>query len=77
MSVSPILSPEAPIAAGEFVLGYPGEGGRMVPMPHPDVLGRNGTFVGFRKLHSHVAAFRRFLRDNAAPRSRLICSPQR
>ena len=35
-------------------------------MPHPDVLGRNGTFVGFRKLHSRVAAFRRFLRDNAA-----------
>ena len=30
--------------------------------------GRNGTFVGFRKLHSRVAAFRRFLRDNAGPR---------
>jgi Dyp-type peroxidase family len=63
---SPIVSPEAPIAAGEFVLGYPGDSGRTVPMPHPPVLGRNGTFVGFRKLHSHVAAFRRFLRDNAA-----------
>ena len=64
--VSPILSPEAPIAAGEFVLGYPGDSGRTVSMPHPDVLGRNGTFVGLRKLHSRVAAFRRFLRDNAA-----------
>jgi Dyp-type peroxidase family len=65
---SPIVSPEEPIAAGEFVLGYPGEGGRRIPMPTPDVLGRNGTFVGFRKLHSRVAAFRQFLRNNAAPR---------
>ena len=63
---SPILSPEAPIAAGEFVLGYPGDSGRTIPMPQPDVLGRNGTFAGLRKLHSHVAAFRRFLRDNSA-----------
>ena len=63
---SPILSPEAPIAAGEFVLGYPGDSGRFVPMPQPQPLGRNGTFAGLRKLHSHVAAFRRFLRDNSA-----------
>jgi Dyp-type peroxidase family len=66
--LSPIVSPELPIAAGEFVLGYPGEGGRTVPMPAPDVLGRNGTFLGFRKLHSRVGAFRRFLRDNSGPR---------
>jgi len=33
-------------------------------MPAPDVLGRNGTFVVFRKYHSHVAAFNRWLRDN-------------
>jgi Dyp-type peroxidase family len=65
---TPILSPEAPIAAGEFVLGYPGEKGRAVPVPAPDVLGRNGTFLGFRKLHSKVAAFRQFLRDNETPR---------
>jgi Dyp-type peroxidase family len=62
---SPILSPEPSIAAGEFVLGYPGDSGRSVPVPQPDILGRNGTFAGLRKLHSHVAAFRRFLRDNA------------
>jgi deferrochelatase/peroxidase EfeB len=64
--LSPIVSPEEPIAAGEFVLGYPGDCRRSVEMPQPDILGRNGTFVGFRKLHSRVAAFRRFLRDNAA-----------
>ncbi|MEO7275076.1 MAG: peroxidase [Vicinamibacterales bacterium] len=65
---SPIVSPEPPIAAGEFVLGYPGEGGRTVPVPTPDALGRNGTFLGFRKLHSRVAAFRQFLQANAGPR---------
>ena len=60
---------EPPIAAGEFVLGYPGEGGRSIKMPllgTEGSLGRNGTFLGFRKLHSKVATFRRFLRDSAA-----------
>jgi Dyp-type peroxidase family len=61
-------SSEEPIAAGEFVLGYPGEGGRSVPVPAPDAFGRNGTFLGFRKLHSKVAVYRRFLRDNASKR---------
>ena len=66
-NLSPISSPEEEIAPGEFVLGYPGEAGRHVPMPQPAVLGRNGTFAGFRKLHSRVAAFRRFLQDNRGP----------
>jgi Dyp-type peroxidase family len=54
------------ISPGEFVLGYPSETGRPLPMPSPDVLGRNGTYVVFRKYHSHVAAFNRFLHDNAS-----------
>ena len=33
-----------PIKAGEFILGYPGEAGVPLPMPRPDVLGRNGTY---------------------------------
>ena len=65
--VSPIVDNEEPIAAGEFIFGYPGEAGRMLAMPQPDLLGRNGTFVSFRKLHSQVAAFRRFLKANATP----------
>jgi Dyp-type peroxidase family len=63
--VNPIVDQEEPIATGEFILGYPGEAGRMVAMPQPALLGRNGTFVSFRKLHSKVAAFRRFLNANA------------
>jgi Dyp-type peroxidase family len=65
--VSPIADEEEPIAAGEFIFGYPGEAGRMLAMPQPALLGRNGTFVSFRKLHSKVAAFRRFLKANATP----------
>src|ERR1700677_268922 len=65
--VSPIVDNEEPIAAGEFIFGYPGEAGRMLAMPQPDLLGRNVTFVSFRKLHSKVAAFRRFLKANATP----------
>ena len=64
-AVNPIVDDEEPIAAGEFIFGYPGEAGRMLAMPEPALLGRNGTFVSFRKLHSNVAAFRRFLNANA------------
>ena len=55
-----------PIKAGEFILGYPGESGVSLPMPQPDILGRNGTFVGFRKYQSRVGAFNRFLRANGS-----------
>ncbi|MFC7278864.1 Dyp-type peroxidase [Paractinoplanes rhizophilus] len=60
---------EPPIKAGEFILGYPDETGGLPPMPTPDVLGRNGTYVVFRKLHTRVAAYRRYLRERAADRA--------
>lgn len=53
-----------PIKAGEFILGYPGEAGVPLTTLLPDVLGRNGTFIGVRKYQSRVGAFNRFLRDN-------------
>ena len=49
---------ERPLKAGEIILGYPDETGELPPMPTPDVLGRNGTYVVFRKLHTRVAAYR-------------------
>ena len=61
----PLPGDGRPIKSGEFVLGYPSETGHPLPMPAPDVLGRNGTYVVFRKYHSHVAAFNRFLHENA------------
>ena len=56
---------EAPLKAGEFVLGYPDETGNLPPMPQPDVLGRNGTYVAIRKLHTKVALWRQYLRSAA------------
>ena len=53
---------------GEFILGYPDETGELPPMPSPTVFGRNGTYIVFRKLHTRVAAYRRYLRDRAADR---------
>ena len=63
--VDPLPGQGRPIKAGEFILGYPGEAGVPLPMPQPDVLGRNGTFLGLRKYQSLVGTFNRFLRDNA------------
>jgi deferrochelatase/peroxidase EfeB len=59
---------EPPLKAGEIVLGYPDETGELPPMPTPEVLGRNGTYVVFRKLHTRVAAYRQYLRAKAATR---------
>ena len=44
--VEPLPGQGRPIKAGEFILGYPGEAGVPLPMPQPDMLGRNGTYVG-------------------------------
>jgi Dyp-type peroxidase family len=60
---------EAPLKAGEFVLGYEDETGTVAPVPQPEVLGRNGTYVAFRKLHTRVAAFRQYIHDRAASRA--------
>ena len=57
---------ELPLKPGEFVLGYPDESGETPFIPQPDVLGRNGSYVVFRKLHQRVAAFRRYLKENSA-----------
>ncbi|HEX3671003.1 MAG TPA: Dyp-type peroxidase [Candidatus Cybelea sp.] len=56
---------EVPLKAGEFVLGYPDEISESPVLPQPSVLGRNGSYVAFRKLHQRVAAFRRYVKANA------------
>jgi Dyp-type peroxidase family len=55
---------EEPLKAGEFVLGYPDELGG-IQKTDPEVLGRNGTYVVFRKLHQRVAEFRQYLKSNS------------
>ncbi|MBV8345768.1 MAG: Dyp-type peroxidase [Candidatus Eremiobacteraeota bacterium] len=56
---------ETPSKPGEFVLGYPDEMSDAPAMPHPSVLGRNGSYIVFRKLYQRVASFRQYLRANA------------
>ena len=57
---------ERPLKAGEIILGYPDETGELPPMPTPADLGRNGTYVVFRKLHTRVAAYRQYLRARSS-----------
>jgi Dyp-type peroxidase family len=57
---------ERPLKAGEFVLGYPDEISDIPRIPQPEILGRNGSFVVFRKLHQRVAEFRKYLRANSS-----------
>jgi deferrochelatase/peroxidase EfeB len=64
--VEPLPGQGPRIKAGELILGYPGEAGVPLPMPQPDVLGRNGTYVGLRKYQSRVGAFNRFLRAHGS-----------
>lgn len=55
---------EEPLKAGEFILGYRDElGGTQTT--RPEVLGKNGTYIVFRKLHQRVAAFRRYLQESS------------
>jgi Dyp-type peroxidase family len=53
------------LAPGEFVLGYDDEDGGPPPAPLQP-LGRNGTFMVWRKLEQDVPAWRAFLDDAAA-----------
>ena len=54
-----------PIAAGEFILGYPDEQDALPAAPPPDELSRNGSYVVYRKLRQDVAQFRRQLAEAA------------
>lgn len=53
------------LKVGEFVLGYPDEENVLPAAPAPTVLGQNGTYLVYRKLHQNVPMFRQYLRDQA------------
>lgn len=52
-----------PLRAGEIILGYPDEEGTPAASPMPPELGRNGTYLVYRKLRQDVAAFRRLVAE--------------
>jgi Dyp-type peroxidase family len=54
----------APLKPGEFILGYPDESGLSPPLPQPEILTRNGSYMAYRRLEEHVGEFREFLREH-------------
>lgn len=65
--VEPTPGSGPPIKAGEFILGYPDEDGPPPKLPQPEILSRNGSYMAYRRLRQHVAAFRDFLREQGGP----------
>jgi Dyp-type peroxidase family len=57
----------APLATGEFLLGYPDEGQEVPGAAMPIEFSRNGTFMAYRKLHENVATFATYM-DEAGKR---------
>ena len=55
---------DRPLKAGEFFLGYHDEDGRCRPLPQPEVLSRNGSYLAYLRMEEHVGAFREFLRQH-------------
>ncbi|MBT4186479.1 MAG: Dyp-type peroxidase [Gemmatimonadales bacterium] len=53
------------VATGEFVLGYVDEDGTLPDAP-AEPFHRNGTFMVYRKLQQHTAAFRRSMEEQGA-----------
>src|SRR6266850_4155945 len=51
-----------PVKAGEFFLGYEDESGAPPPLPQPELLSRNGSYLAYLRMEEHVYAFREFLR---------------
>jgi Dyp-type peroxidase family len=56
----------APLAPGEFVLGYPDEDGLVQRSPCNSKLQRGGMYMVFRKLEQDVVGLRNFLRKASA-----------
>ena len=52
-----------PLETGEFLLGYPDEAFEYPAAPVPNLLGDNGTYLAYRKLHENVGAFENYLNE--------------
>jgi deferrochelatase/peroxidase EfeB len=56
----------APVATGEFLLGYPDEAQEVPGAAMPIEFSRNGTFMAYRKLHENVGSFAAFIDEAGA-----------
>ena len=64
MDIAATPGSHAPSKPGEFFLGYPDDNGVIPIQPQPEILSKNGSFLGYRKIREHVGAFRDFLKAN-------------
>src|SRR4051812_6595173 len=64
MGIEPTPGSHPASKPGEFFLGYPDETGVTQPLPQPEVLTRNGSFLAYRKMQEHVGRFRDYLKAN-------------
>lgn len=67
-----------PLAAGEFLLGWPDEAQEIAGAALPLDFSRNGTFVAYRKLHQDIESFDAWVAATAAELQRVwgIADPQ-
>ncbi|HEY6873215.1 MAG TPA: hypothetical protein VI298_10865 [Geobacteraceae bacterium] len=65
----------APLATGEFLLGYPDEAQEVPGETYPFEFIRNGTFMAYRKLHENVASFRNYIADAAKAYAQVMGLP--
>ncbi|HMK18012.1 MAG TPA: hypothetical protein VK492_07435 [Chitinophagaceae bacterium] len=64
MGIEATPGSHVPSKPGEFFLGYPDDAGVIPVQPQPEILSKNGSFLGYRKMREHVGAFRDFLKAN-------------
>jgi deferrochelatase/peroxidase EfeB len=62
------------VKAGEFFLGYADESGSLPPLPQPEVLSRNGSYLAYLRMEEHVGVFRQFLRQQAPDQQELLAA---
>ena len=64
MGITPTPGSGHALQPGEFFLGYRDENGDVGPLPEPEILAKNGSYIAYRRLEEHVGAFRDFLRQH-------------
>jgi deferrochelatase/peroxidase EfeB len=62
----------APLATGEFLLGYPDEAQEIPGAAMPIEFSRNGTFMAYRKLHENVASFANYIKAQGEAYARVM-----
>jgi hypothetical protein len=66
---SPTAGSLPAVKPGEFFLGYEDASGETPPLPQPEALSRNGSFLAYLRIQEHVGIFRECLKTHGGPTS--------